>query len=251
MLSEIKNIEIILRKYQNHEAKQNSAFLESYYNTKCEVLGLSLPLQRKISKDGFSFSSQPLNEQFKIWSSVYLSSNLHEAKFQALFFVQGGMKKIDHRDVWQEVKNWVHGIDNWAHSDLLSSIYSIILEQEPELIYPELKKWNKSENLWVRRQSVVSLLYYKRNRKNFIPFEHMIVLVENLLTDEAYYVQKGVGWTLRELWQVDDQKTFDFIDKNLHLITSVAFTAAVEKVPADIKQAWKEKRKLNRIKSKK
>lgn len=206
MMSKLKSIEAIIRKNQDFKAKQNSSFLVSYYNTKYEVLGLSLPAQRQIAKDGFSFSSQPIDEQFKIWSFVFHSSRLHEAKFQALFFVQSAIKKMDYRDIWSETHKWVTGIDNWAHSDLLSSIYSVILEKNPDLVYPVLKIWNANENLWVRGQSIVSLLYYRRNRKDFISFDKMIQLVENLLADKEYYVQKGVGWTLRELWQVDEKK---------------------------------------------
>jgi 3-methyladenine DNA glycosylase AlkD len=98
-------------------------------------------------------------------------------------------------------------VDNWALSDSLSKIYSKIFEIDSELIYPVLSDWNKSENPWKRRQSIVSLLYYSSTRKNVLPFIKYIRLIKRLLTDDDYYVQKGVGWTLRELGNVYSEET--------------------------------------------
>ena len=220
-----------------------SDFLKKYYRTDLNVLGLSLPVQRQISKDGFEFSNQPIEVQLRIWDDIFHTTDLHEAKFQALFFLESVLKKINNELIWEKAKHWVKGIDNWAHSDLLSSVYSKMLEQNGDMIYPQLVKWNISKFHWERRQSVVSLLYYRRNRKKFLAFEKMISLVENLLEDEEYYVQKGVGWTLRELWQVDEKMTEQFLLKNLSRISSIAYIAAVEKVPVEKRNEWKLNRK--------
>ena len=150
------------------------------------------------------------------------------------------------KELWKTLRHWIQYTDNWAHSDTLSSINALLLEEIPEVVFPQLQKWNKSGDLWARRQSVVSLLYYHRQRKNFPPYEDMISLVENLLNDEAYYVQKGVGWTLRELWQHDAIKTWKFLNQHIHRISAVAFTAAAEKIPLRKKEELKRMRKNSR-----
>ena len=242
-----KMVEEILIREQDETARSKSVFLQSYYKTQLPVLGLSLPAQRKISGYEFPFSSLAIIDQLNIWDEIFHASAYHETKFQALFFLERVLKHDNHAAVWKKVKHWVRGIDNWAHSDSLSSSYSRMLEADEAMIYPQLLIWNSSGNPWTRRQSVVSLLYYRRNRKRILPFHQMISLVENLLLDDEYYVQKGVGWTLRELWQVDEKRTAKFIEKHLHSISPVAYTAAVEKVPEQKRNLWKSQRKINRV----
>ncbi|MBC7862081.1 MAG: DNA alkylation repair protein, partial [Bacteroidia bacterium] len=81
------------------------------------------------------------------------------------FFIEGNFKKADKKVLWNFMKGWIKSTDNWAHSDGLSCYYTKILEEHEELVFPQLKKWNTSKNLWERRQSLVSLMYYQRTKR--------------------------------------------------------------------------------------
>jgi len=149
---------------------------------------------------------------------------------------------------WPILKKWSSRIDNWAHSDSLSSIYARLLEQSPELIYPTLQKWNQSKAPWLRRLSLVSLLYYSSQRENILPLRKIFSLVEPRLNDDHYYVQKGVGWALREAGNVYPKETFAFLEKNIVHLSSIAFSAAAEKLSKTQKDRLKKLRK-NRAKN--
>jgi 3-methyladenine DNA glycosylase AlkD len=97
-------------------------------------------------------------------------------------------------------------------------------------------KWNKSLNPWLRRQSIVSLLNYSRLRKKKLSFEELIYFVDPLCVDEAFYVQRAVGWTLREIYNLYPKKTYVYLAKNIHKITSLAFSAATEKLKKEEKE---------------
>jgi 3-methyladenine DNA glycosylase AlkD len=92
----------------------------------------------------------------------------------------------------------------------------------PGEVYDQLKIWNKESNLWTRRQSVVSLLYFSRTKKKHLPFAKVIPLIIPLLDDKEHYVQKGVGWTLCELHTVHPDKSLAFLQKNFK-INSICF----------------------------
>jgi 3-methyladenine DNA glycosylase AlkD len=215
----------------------------NYINTKLKVAGIPVPVQREVNKKGFSFSEEKFEKQLSIWEDVFHSGEHHEIKSQALFFIERNFKKSDKEFIWRSLKGWIKSTDNWAHSDSLSGYYTKILEEHENLVLPQLQKWNKSKDLWERRQSIVSLLYYQRTKKKFLPYEEMVPLIENLLGDKEYYVQKGVGWALRELGQVYRKETKAFLEKNLHRITPVAFTASVEYMQTQEKERLKQRRK--------
>jgi 3-methyladenine DNA glycosylase AlkD len=238
----ISEIELKLFKKLRSKKFSHNSSLASYYNTQLAVAGLKVPIQRQIAKEFFSFSKKEFIQQLHIWEEVFHSAKLFETKSQALFFVAEHFKFADKKILWQSLNRWVKSIDNWAHSDLLSSFYAKILEEEELLVLPTLKKWNSSKFLWERRQSIVSLIYYRRTKKFFVSFGVMKSYIENLLDDKEYYVQKGVGWTLREMRQVYKIETDIFLLKNIGRISSIAFSTSIE----HMSKIEKEKLKLIR-----
>jgi 3-methyladenine DNA glycosylase AlkD len=220
--------------------------LQEYIGTTFEVLGLTSGLQRAISREGFSFSKLPLADQFRIWDAIWKHSTIHDEMNQCLLFCDQIIDEAHPGDFWNVTRGWVPRLDNWAHSDELSGFFARILEHHPALVYPQLVEWNGSKNPWERRQSLVSLICYARSRKKFLAAGKMFPLVEHLLEDEHYFVQKGVGWTLRELSVIYHDLTWQFLVKHHTRISGAAFTAAAEKLPPAKKNKLKTLRKINR-----
>ena len=74
-------------------------------------------------------------------------------------------------------------------------------------------------------------------------FELTQLLVSPLLNDKEYFVQKAVGWTLRESYNVYPKQTYQFIEENIKHISPTAFTTCLEKMTEKQKLILKQKRK--------
>lgn len=215
----------------------------NHYNSPTPTLGLSVPQSRDALKSGYSFLTLEPDTVLEIFDYIWKHGENFEVMSQAIYHYE---KKSLSPNEFSIISTWIDRCDNWAHSDGLSSIYAQALEEMPELVLPALQKWNKSTNPWKRRQSVVSLLYYSRARKRVLPFKLMISMVHNLLDDEHYYVQKGVGWTIREIYNCYQELTTEFIVKNLMKISSNAWQATSEKLPKDLRKQLVSQRKASR-----
>jgi 3-methyladenine DNA glycosylase AlkD len=145
--------------------------------------------------------------------------------------------------MWPVIVHWQDSVDDWGLCDALAKVYTKILVVAPGKVYPVLKEWNKDDNLWKRRQSVVSLLYYSRTKKTHLPFSKLGALITPLLADKEYYVQKGVGWALRECRNVYPKEAHAYLAKHLREISPIAFTIAVEKMAEKEKAVLKALRK--------
>lgn len=239
----LKEVEQKLKIYGRRPKKSAAtAASPEIYNTELEVWFLTTPKQRELHKSGFSFSSEPHHIQKRIWKFIWNKSNVFEVKTQSLFYYQNKRADKDFERYWMELKSYVGGIENWAHSDVYSDCLSRILEANPKKVLPTLEKWNNSTNPWKRRQSLVSLFYYQSQRDAYPLKTKVFKFLKNLLEDEHYYVQKGVGWTLRESIQAYPKETYAFVDKNLEKLSSIAFTTVMEKVPEKRKEKYKKKR---------
>ncbi|HXB40108.1 MAG TPA: DNA alkylation repair protein [Bacteroidia bacterium] len=204
----------------------------------------TVPGLRNSFKKGYSFSKLEFEEQLMIWEYVWKNASDFHVKTQPFFYCEKHAAKEEHsKHGWKVLKHWQNEVNDWAFCDSLSKIYTRHLEFFPEEVYAQLVKWNKDKDLWKRRQSIVSLLYYSRTKKIHLSFNKIIPLINNLLHDEEYYVQKGVGWSLRELHNVYPEKTFEWVRKNIKSISAVAFSAATEKLETKRKNILKQLRK--------
>ncbi len=203
-----------------------------------------IPAHRKAFKEGYSFSSASFEEQLPLWDGVWKRSNNFRAQLHAYFFLEQYVGKTYlHPLIWATSAAWQDDVADWPLCDALAKINTKVLETQATDVYKQLGSWNNDADRWKRRQSVVSLLYYSRTKKVYLPFKKIKALVEPLLTDNEYYVQKGVGWTLRELNTVYPADTLPFLQRNIKNIDPIAFTIAIEKMPSGVKDTLKSKRR--------
>ena len=210
-----------------------------------EHYNICVPKLRALGRQGFSFSEFPVNEQWRIWDYVWLNSTVFDLSLMAMHFAN--QRPVEdlyaHR---KKILRWIKRIDNWALSDEYSNILAKLYEYDFDEFKEVFKKWNQSPNPWERRASMVGLQYYARFRKKHVPYKTIINMVHPHLTDPHYYVQKAVGWTLRECWNVYPKKTYEYLLENAHLIPAGGWTAATEKLSKIDKSRLTKLRKKNR-----
>ncbi|MBI4713768.1 DNA alkylation repair protein [Candidatus Uhrbacteria bacterium] len=206
-------------------------------------VGISSEKLKTRIKNGFSFSKLPDVEQWKIWNFIIRNSRMHEAQMSALRFAEDRIETIGKQE-WNYLRGWADFVDNWAHSDVLSKVYSFLLEKNSDLILPTLKKWNKSKNPWKERTSIVSLIYYASPKRKAPSVQLVLEMVEPLITIKDKYVQKGVGWTLRECHKLYPKETLNFIWTNVRNLSADSFFYATEKFLKTEKTRLLEKRRI-------
>lgn len=191
----------------------------------------NIPTHRRESKRAYSFSKAPFEEQLAIWDVLWNTNKSFFPRVHAFFFLERNMKKSDAlKTMWPVIVKWQDTVNDWPLCDSLAKIYTRILEVLPAEVYAQLKQWNEDSDLWKRRQSIVSLLYYSRTKKIYLSFEQITSLITPLLGDKEYYVQKGVGWTLRELHNVYPEQALAYLKDHAKQLSGIAITAAVEKM---------------------
>jgi 3-methyladenine DNA glycosylase AlkD len=224
---------------------------DNYYRTKFRILGHSVPQQRRFYKELLYKQRETLESlspraRFKLWNEIWTSSDCFEVLNIPLIYYSDPKNHSESLAVAKPLLEWAKRLDNWAHSDSLSSIYARLLEAQGPAIDRVLKKWNTHSNPWLRRQSLVSLYYYSAQRQSVFPVSEALRRLRPLLGDSHYYVQKGVGWTLREAYNVAPEQVLAFIEANLHSIRPAAYTAATEKLNARQKEKLRRQRKEHR-----
>ncbi len=242
-LSEVERaIKAAAKDVPKAKAKERAFFMKA----QMPMLGLTVPEQRKLAKRGYSFSDLPAQELAAVWTDIWHDAKTHESKMQAGLSLEQFGPALEFDALWPLIQDWCNTINCWDQSDTLSAHVARALEQKPKTVWPVLQAWNGDADRWKRRQSVVGLFFYTRFRDTCPPVMRSLKMITALLEDEDYYVQKGIGWALRECYNAYPEKTFLYLKEHAGTIHPDAFSAALEKVTNQEKAAIKEIRNAMR-----
>jgi len=182
-------------------------------------LGVTMPDIRRIAKK-FSqeISLQELTELIR--------SPIHEVRLCALIILVNKYKKENSVKIYQYYMDHLTAINNW---DLVDSSAPYIVG---DYLYkhPEKSKilidFSHSENLWVRRISIVSTFTFIKNNE----FNTTLEIAKLLLNDNHDLIHKALGWMLREIYKRDERIIKRFLRQNYAQIPRTTLRYAIERM---------------------
>ncbi len=220
-----------IRKRLNELKNEEKAIrIKKYLKSPYEFYGINIPELRKISKD---YKNLEFDNFLSLFNKLFESNN-HEEMSIALFLMEHYFNKSPEKS-WFFLINKLDKIKTWDHADELSTaILGKILLKNLSFMR-QIKEMSKNKNPWIRRIAIVSNLPLIKKGK----IELTLIMSEYLIYDEDVYVQKGVGWMLREAGKKDRIGIRNFILNHLDM-KSHTFSYATEKM-LELREIKKEK----------
>ncbi len=208
-----------------------------------QFFNLNIPTVRTVLKNTNIFpKDRKPQDVYRDIQKMWFESHWFEARAISLMWLESQPLEFLIAKQTDLIK-WAKLIDNWAHSDALCSFLARIYDTDSKYLHSVFTEWHVHDNTWYRRISMVSLFYYSRMRVNQPKYNVAEKYIKANLDHPEYYVQKGVGWTLREMYNVYPDLTLAFIEKNVKALSPVAWVAATEKLPKTTKNNLMRKRK--------
>ena len=113
-------------------------------------------------------------------------------------------------DKFGELDSIIRCLHGWSKIDSYTgSLLRDVLLNQPDAMLDLVRQWNRDEDVWLRRASVV-LFTRKVARSgsfNDIAFE----LCDNLVHAPEPLVQKGVGWCLKDMMHSDKARVIAYV----------------------------------------
>ncbi len=185
-------------------------------------LGVVVPEQRKVAK---KYAEMGLTDLQKL-----LESGVHEHRVVAIMILTNQFQKADeerYEEIYRFYFKNLKQINNWDLVDgsapKIIGGYLLDKPQKRKILY----KLVQSKNLWERRIAIMATFAFIRNRE----FEDTLKISKILLNDEHDLIHKAVGWMLRELGKVDQEKEEDFLKKYAQRMPRTMLRYAIEKFP--------------------
>ena len=113
-------------------------------------------------------------------------------------------------DKFAELDHLVRCLHGWSKIDAYTgSLLRDVLFLHPKELIDLICQWNLDEELWLKRASVV--LFTRKVAGSGQFNDEALKFCENLIYDPELLVQKGVGWSLKDLMRVDKERIVDYV----------------------------------------
>ena len=203
----IDGIKALLNRHRN---KSNAVLMKQYMRNQFEFFGIQAVERRHLC--GQCIKSNPIpqgHELRKVVIQLWKQPE-RELHYFGIELLIKSKKQLTEKDlIFFEflitTNSWWDTIDYLA-----GHVIGPWLLQFQKIKKSVTKSWNCSENIWLQRMSILFQLKYKKDTDTHLLSEYIL----NLRESKEFFIQKAIGWALREYSKTDQKWVIRFISSN-------------------------------------
>ena len=202
-----------------HKNEEQAQKMSKYMLNKFEYIGIKTPERRKIFKNFFSEykNEEKIDWEFvnKCWENKY-----REFQYVAADYLKNKKDKLTIDDIpkFKQLilkKSWWDTIDN-----LDMTIGALALKDSN--VNKILLEWSIDENIWLRRIAIDHQLLRKEKTNT----ELLEKILKNNLGQTEFFINKAIGWALRDYSKTNPKWVKNFIQKNKEKMAKLSIKEA-------------------------
>ena len=204
------------------EENRNELLAESmskYMQDKFRFLGVRGATRTEIYKKYFPDARKTKTID---WDFVENCWNKEEREFQyAVVYYLKAMQKFLKREDISRLKYLIVTKSWWDTVDLLAKVVgSLIIRIKG---YDQIMlEWSKDSNIWLRRVAIL----YQLSLKDKVDKQVLDKILVNNLGDSEFFINKAVGWALRDYSKYNPEWVREFIKKNKENMANLSIREA-------------------------
>ena len=132
-------------------------------------------------------------------------------------------------ELWEILDTWLEDVDGWALEDgLAPAAWKCLLHDSAVLDH--LERWTTHPGKWRRRAALIYTLPYAKQGRD--P-ERVLKWAAGYAADTDWFIQKAIGWWLRELGRHNGPRVVQFLRSHWRQLQGVARREASRRLDAE------------------
>ena len=204
------------------EENRNELLAESmskYMQDKFRFLGVRGATRTEIYKKYFPDARKTKTID---WNFVENCWNKEEREFQyvVVYYLKVMQKFLKREDI-SRLKYLIVTKSWWDTVDLLAKVVgSLVIRIEG---YDQIMlEWSKDSNIWLKRVAIL----YQLSLKEKVDKQVLERILVNNLGDSEFFINKAIGWALRDYSKFDPEWVREFIEKNKNGMANLSIREA-------------------------
>lgn len=190
-----------------HRNEENAIPMTKYMRNYFPFLGIKTPERRLLFKTMTTEMELPLYEkmQKEVWDLFQLEEREYHyiaIELLAKYKQQLTVNDLSFCNRLIETKSWWDSVDSIAPKIVGDIVLANRLEGEAVMV-----EWAKSSNMWTNRASILHQLKYKDKTNE----ELLFATIERHAGSKEFFLQKSIGWVLREYAKTRPQVIQEFV----------------------------------------
>ena len=190
------------------ENAENAHWMRQYMRNKYLFIGIKKPEQALVFKD--IYKKYGKTEDWYEVSSELFAMPEREFQYVAMEYL------LKAKNVWDSrvpllVHRWVDENSWWDVVDVLGpKVLGLYFQRFPQELTEWISLWMKSPNFWHQRLCILFQLGYKKQTDVTL----LSTIILSLNTSKEFFVQKAIGWSLRQYARTDPEWVLDFAENH-------------------------------------
>ena len=201
------NLSKLITDFEENRNELLAESMSKYMQDKFSFLGVRGATRTEIYKKYFPEARKTKTID---WNFVESCWNIEEREFQyvVVYYLKAMQKFLKREDI-SRLKYLIVTKSWWDTVDLLAKVVgSLVIRIEG---YDQIMlEWSKDSNIWLKR---VAILYQLSLKEKVDKQSLERILVDNL-GDSEFFINKAIGWALRDYSKYNPEWVREFIKKN-------------------------------------
>lgn len=186
----------------------NATFMKAYMRDQYEFHGIQSGPRRDALKVLFSKQHLPSLDELAAIVDELWALPQREYQLVAVDLLIKQKKRLP-ESFLQHVERWITTKSWWDTVDMVAThIVASLFLRFPTETTGVINQWRESDNIWLRRTAILYQLKFKQNTDQDLLFT---IIGENQ-ADKEFFIQKAIGWSLREYSKTNAAAVIKFID---------------------------------------
>lgn len=207
MTAFINTLEIEFAQHANPKiAFEHKAYMRNQF----EFYGIKAMERREIQKPFLIKEFLPKKEELdniikSLWEKPQRDYQYFSQELAFRYVNQLEEKDINLFEYMVTHKSW------WDTVDFIAAkLMGEYFKKYPEQRNLYVKKWLNSNNIWLQRSALLFQLKYKENLDTVL----LSSIINSILGSKEFFINKAIGWILREYSKTNPKWVMEFADKN-------------------------------------
>lgn len=193
--------------------------MSKYMKNKFEFFGVRASVRNEIWKPYFKEAKKTKKIDWD-FIEICFKHDKRECQYTAAYYLKY-MKKFLVEDDIPRLKELVLTKSWWDTVDILDKVIGSIIYNNKKL-YPIMLEWSKDDNIWLRRVAID----YQLLRKENTDVQLLEKILINNLNHKEFFVNKAIGWALRDYSKTNPQWVRNFIENHKENMASLSIREA-------------------------
>ena len=210
---------VITELFKQSKDSEKASAMSAYMKNKFDFYGIPSPERKELCKDFIKSEKAAKGIDWELLDKCY-EDNHREMQYLVYDYLLAMKKYLSYEDI-DKIKTYITAKSWWDTIDFLCKVIGDIGLRDNR-VGRMMIDWSKSDNIWLKRTAIQHQLTYK-DKTNTELLEEIIL---NCLDTDEFFVNKAIGWALREYSKTSPEWVKVFITKYQNELSSLSIKEA-------------------------